>query len=77
MHKFQVCLLVAMITLLPSLAAAQADCDEIIAEIDRRVATGKYPEHSVMMANTIKSSLPQICGLMDESAYQDFISNLE
>lgn len=77
MQKVRASMLIATIAALPSLATAQADCDGIIAEIDRRIATGSYPEHSVMMANSIKTSLPQLCTLMDESARANLMDQVE
>jgi hypothetical protein len=77
MQKVRASILIATIVLLPSLAAAQADCDEIIAEIEQRVATGKYPEHNVMVANSIKTSLPQMCALMDEGTRANIMEQVE
>lgn len=58
-------------------AFGQADCSEEIAEIDRRIATGKYAEMNVTVANSMKSSLSQMCAFMDEGTRASMMEQIE
>lgn len=67
----------AVLLLIPAMAFAQADCSKQITEIERRIATGDYPEQNVRIARQAEAVLTQMCGFMTEDAKADMMDNLE
>jgi hypothetical protein len=70
-------LAVSILALAPLHALAQDDCDEEIAEIDRRIATGNYTDMNVELARQMRHSLQQMCGMLDESMRAEFMEGIE
>jgi hypothetical protein len=54
-----------------------ADCSAEIAEIERRVSTGDYPEQNVQIARQIQASLDQMCDYLDANAKAAMLEGLE
>lgn len=62
---------------LPALAFAQPTCEERLTEIDERIATGNYPEYNVQMAQTMRDSMAQMCGMFDEQMLDQMMDGFE
>ena len=69
-------LLVASL-LVSSPGYAQEDCSTELAEIDRRIATGNYPDYNVQMARTLQQSMTQMCAMMDASTRASMMEGIE
>jgi hypothetical protein len=54
-----------------------ADCSEDVAEIEARIATGKYPEYNVNLARQMLTSMTQLCGMMDEGTRAAMLEGFE
>jgi hypothetical protein len=63
--------------LLPHIAIAQADCSTEVAEIERRIATGNYPDQNAQIARQLQESLGQMCAFMDEGTKAAMMEGLE
>ena len=68
-----VCVAVAM----PALALAQPTCEERLAEIDERIASGNYPDQNVQLARTMRQSMAQMCGMFDEQMLEQMMDGFE
>jgi hypothetical protein len=62
---------------LPYVATAQVDCSAEVSEIERRIATGNYPDQNVQMARQLQGSLGQMCAFMDEGTKAAMMEGLE
>jgi len=56
---------------------AQADCSKEIAEIDKRIAAGSYPEMNVEVAQQVQGSLQQMCAYLDDGTKASIMEQLE
>jgi hypothetical protein len=63
--------------LLPVSALAQATCEERLAEIDERIASGKYPDYNMQLAKTMRESMAQMCGMFDEQMLDQMMDGFE
>ena len=70
-------LIPALSCLIPAGAFAQADCSEQLAEIDRRIASGNYPDYNVQLAQTMRDSMAQMCGMFDEQMLEQMMDGFE
>jgi hypothetical protein len=70
-------LLAALIAVLPGTPLAQEDCSEEIAEIDRRIESGQYPDYNVEMATQMRSALAELCPFMTSDSRAAMMENLE
>lgn len=62
---------------LPTIAAAQATCEDRLAEIDERIASGNYPDQNVQLAKTMRNSMAQMCGMLDEQTLDHMMEGFE
>jgi hypothetical protein len=69
--------LVVVLCLLPLGALAQGGCDKELKEIDRRIATGNYPDYNVQLAKTMRDSMAQMCGMFDEQTLAQMMDGFE
>ena len=65
------------ILLLPLSAMAQADCDQLSVEIEERIASGKYPDFNVQLAQQMLASFTQTCGMMDADTREAMFESFE
>ncbi len=56
---------------------ANADCSEELAEIDRRIATGRYPDQNVQVAKQMRASMEQMCAALPADARAAMMEGLE
>jgi hypothetical protein len=63
--------------LIPVGAQAQGDCGKELAEIDRRLESGKYAETNVQIAKGIRDSLAGMCSMMDEATLAQMMEGIE
>jgi hypothetical protein len=70
-------LYVVCCVLLPMNVFAQAACNEVIAEMDRRIATGNYSDQLVNMAQTIRGGILQVCSQINETNESDYANYVE
>lgn len=71
--------LVVVLLLLPIGALAQGSCEEQLQEVDRRIATGNYPDYNVQLARTMRDSLTQLCdmGMANEQMLDQMMDGFE
>ena len=67
----------AILIVFPATAFAQTDCSEELAEIDRRIDSGNYPEMNVQLAKTMRDSLAGMCGMLDEATLAHIMDGIE
>jgi hypothetical protein len=67
----------ALALVLPRAVLALEDCSEAIAEIDRRIESGQYPDQNVQLAVQMRSTLPQLCPFMDEETLASMMESIE
>jgi hypothetical protein len=73
----RVLILSSLLFLVPLTAFAAGDCDAELAEIDRRIATGTYPDMNVELARQMRNSLEQMCGMLDDSMRAQMMEGIE
>lgn len=65
------------LVLLPLAALAHSDCDAELAEIDRRIATGSYPDMNVALAQQMRTSIEQMCPMLDTATRAQMMTSIE
>ncbi|MGI9264521.1 MAG: hypothetical protein ACR2QU_06310 [Gammaproteobacteria bacterium] len=70
---------VCILSALPTLVLAQATCEENLAEVDARIASGKYPDYNVQLAKTMRDSIAQLCdmGMANEQMLDQMMDGFE
>lgn len=58
-------------------AGEPLDCATMLADIDTRIASGKYPDQNVMIAQQMRPSVEQMCGLMSAEQRADLFEGFE
>ncbi len=56
---------------------AQSDCDELIVEMDRRIATGNYSEQNINGAKMIRSTFKGMCTQIGNNLPDDFMGDMQ
>jgi hypothetical protein len=72
--KFGVAILIALV---PLPVFAQGNCDAELEEIDRRIASGNYPEMNVELAKQMRGSIAQMCGMLDPTLRAQMMEGIE
>ncbi len=70
-------LLLLPILLCLAAGAVRADCSAELAEIDRRIATGRHPEEHVRVARQLRSSIEQMCAMLPAEARASMMEGIE
>ena len=68
-------LFLATLVLIP--VGALANCDDELAEIDRRIESGSYPEMNVQLAKTMRDSFAGMCGMLDDATRAQMMEGIE
>lgn len=71
------CVLRLLLCLIPACASAQTSCDDELAEIDRRIASGDYPDMNVQLAKTMRDSFAGMCGMLDDATRARMMEGIE
>jgi hypothetical protein len=70
-------ILLVMLVLSPLTAGAEADCSKELAIFDERIASTKGSDLNVQLALQYRSTLEQMCSLLDDAAKQAMLDGLD
>jgi hypothetical protein len=65
-----------VLSLLITAALAQSDCSAEVAEIEKRIATGNYPDQNVELARKMRETMKQLCTYTDEATRAEMVERI-
>ncbi len=61
----------------PAMALDPEICEERLKSVDERIASGKYPELNVQMAQISRDGIMQSCSILDEAMLDEMLAGFE
>lgn len=68
----------ALATTAPSaLAASQAECENLLNDVDARIASGKYPAYNVQLAKQMREQMTALCPMLPDDMLASMMDGFE
>ena len=60
-----------------ALAASQAECENLLNDVDARIASGKYPAYNVQLAKQLREQMTALCPMLPDDMLASMMDGFE